>query len=116
MVLQTVSIDTVRSFLVGQDWSQRTKREGTFVLDSPETPSPASIRNSTPLKKQPLEHAFLPVKCSELPITSLLTQMVTLTLEVMISLLLSVKSRRPFPLWPELIVRSEIVSLLWREI
>jgi len=55
MVLQTVSIDTVRSFLVDQDWSQRTKREGTFVLDSPETPSPASIRTSTPLKKQSLE-------------------------------------------------------------
>ena len=42
-----------RSFLVDQDWSQRTKREGTFVLDSPEGPSttPSSFRASTPLKK-----------------------------------------------------------------
>jgi len=57
MVVQTVSADTVRSFLVDQDWSQRTKREGTFVLDSPDSPSPspANIRTSTPLKKPSLE-------------------------------------------------------------
>eukprot|EP00090_Calanus_glacialis_P011680 TRINITY_DN20053_c0_g1_i1.p1 TRINITY_DN20053_c0_g1~~TRINITY_DN20053_c0_g1_i1.p1 ORF type:complete len:645 (-),score=136.96 TRINITY_DN20053_c0_g1_i1:114-2048(-) len=57
MVVQTVSTDTVRSFLVDQDWSQRTKREGTFVLDSPEgsPTTPSSIRTSTPLKKPSLE-------------------------------------------------------------
>lgn len=57
MVVQTISTDTVRSYLVDQDWSQRTKREGTFVLDSPDSPttSPSSIRTSTPLKKSSLE-------------------------------------------------------------
>jgi len=57
MMVNTVSTDTVRSFLVDQDWSQRSKREGTFVLDSPEGPSttPSSIRTSTPLKKASIE-------------------------------------------------------------
>jgi len=57
MMVHTVSTDTVRSFLVDQDWSQRTKREGTFVLDSPEGPSttPSSFRASTPLKKASVE-------------------------------------------------------------
>ena len=43
-----------RSYLLEQDWTQRTKREGTFVLDSPDsssTPAPASrpssMRSST---------------------------------------------------------------------
>ena len=43
-----------RSFLVEQDWTQTSKREGTFVLDQPQTPessssTPASIRSSTAL-------------------------------------------------------------------
>ena len=41
-----------RSYLLEQDWTQRTKREGTFVLDSPDcssTPAsrPSSMRAST---------------------------------------------------------------------
>ena len=42
-----------RSYLLEQDWTQRTKREGTFVLDSPDSSStpavsrPSSTRAST---------------------------------------------------------------------
>ena len=43
--------------MLDQDWTQRTKREGTFVLDSPESGSapasrPSSIRSSTPHRAQ----------------------------------------------------------------
>ena len=42
-----------RSFLVEQDWTQSSKREGTFVLDQPDSSSstPASIRSSTALTR-----------------------------------------------------------------
>ena len=33
--------------MLDQDWTQRTKREGTFVLDSPDSSSPASRPSST---------------------------------------------------------------------
>ena len=48
-----VTILCFRSFLVEQDWTQSTKREGTFVLDQPESSSstPASIRSSTALTR-----------------------------------------------------------------
>ena len=41
-----------RSYLLEQDWTQRSKREGTFVLDSPDSSStpasrPSSMRSST---------------------------------------------------------------------
>merc|ERR1712106_235958 len=74
MVVQTVSTDTVRSFLVDQDWSQRTKREGTFVLDSPESPTttPSSIRTSTPLKKQSLEPQSRSSSRSRIPSSKML--------------------------------------------
>jgi len=52
--VQTLPQDTFKSYLLEQDWTQRTKREGTFVLDSPDsssTPAPASrpssMRSST---------------------------------------------------------------------
>lgn len=74
MVVQTVSTDTVRSFLVDQDWSQRTKREGTFVLDSPESPTttPSSIRTSTPIKKQSLEPQSRSSSRSRIPSSKML--------------------------------------------
>ena len=49
----------LRSYLLDQDWTQRTKREGTFVLDSPDSSStpgsrPSSMRSSsnTPSRAQ----------------------------------------------------------------
>lgn len=54
MVLQALHSDTLRSFLVDTDWTQSTKREATFLLDSTERPSstPAHIRSSTPISRR----------------------------------------------------------------
>jgi len=54
ILIQTIQPETLRSFLVEQDWTQTSKREGTFVLDQPQTPessssTPASIRSGTAL-------------------------------------------------------------------
>ena len=56
-----------RSYLVEQDWTQRPKREGTFVLDSPDSSSsrPSSARNSnvpatsTPIMKTSFNGSLL---------------------------------------------------------
>merc|ERR1711936_1324631 len=54
ILVQTIQQEALRSFLVEQDWTQCSKREGTFVLEqsdivSPSTP--ASIRSITPLTR-----------------------------------------------------------------
>ena len=43
-----------RSHLVETDWTQRGRREGTFLLDSSERgcSTPAEIRSSTPLSRR----------------------------------------------------------------
>ena len=48
-----------RSYLVEQDWTQKSKREGTFVLDSPDSntgsrPASSRVATSTPIMKTSL--------------------------------------------------------------
>jgi len=54
MVLQSLKSDTLRSYLVETDWTQKGRREGTFLLDSAERAcsTPAEIRTSTPLSRR----------------------------------------------------------------
>jgi len=52
LVVHSLTPDLFRSYVVEQDWTQSTKKEGTFVLEPSTTDaggiSPASIRTSTP--------------------------------------------------------------------
>ena len=67
-----------RSYLVEQDWTQRSKREGTFVLDSPDSSTgsrPASSRVSTitPMKTSLIESKSRSGSLSRIPPRKLTT-------------------------------------------
>ena len=63
LVVQNLGVETLRSYLVEQDWTQQSRQKaGTFVLDSDSSASvtPASIRSSTPLVRTPQQESRIP--------------------------------------------------------
>ena len=59
-----------RSYFLDQDWTQSSKREGTFVLDSESSSRPSSGRasTSTPMKTSLLESKSRSASINRIPV------------------------------------------------